>query len=474
MPTILHISDLHRDSADQYETEQLIAAISSDSNRWESEKIPRPDLVVVSGDLVRGVPSDLSDPGAELGARYQAAGEFLDRLAEEVLGADRSRVVIVPGNHDVYRGDAIRAMTPLNELPDDLEARAFEPQSGIRWNWRDRRAYQIVDQQRYDARLRYFRKFRQDFYSGLDPNPIAGDDVDLVCFEFQTLGLIVVGFASWHGNDGYCPVGEINPAAISSSQQLLSTSDAPLAIAVWHHSVKGGPRTNDYMDARAVHSMIDFGFSVGLHGHQHFASAAPFELLLPNSTKMAVIGSGSLSFREQDLPTGELRQYNIVNVDPESESLTVHFRSMSPNGVFMGSHRDDFGGNTYATLGLPPSPSRPNPPTENQLLDEAASAVAAGEFVTALSLVERLGNKRPRETRQIEIEAYAGLEMDEELLVLLASPQTVGEAVMAISTLLNTQQFGEAESRLCDAKRLIPQSIYEGLVERIAVGRMFS
>ena len=36
--------------------DDLLAAIASDATRWESEAIPRPDLIVVSGDVIQGGP----------------------------------------------------------------------------------------------------------------------------------------------------------------------------------------------------------------------------------------------------------------------------------------------------------------------------------------------------------------------------------------------------------------------------------
>ena len=176
---------------------------------------------------------------------------------------------------------------------------------------------------------------------------------DLLFFEYPKLGLLVAGFSSWHGNDCFCHVGEIAPTSLALSQRLVARSSMAVAVAVWHHSIAGGPRKHDYMDQRVVHRLIDFGFTVGLHGHQHYPGAAPFELRLPNLTTMAVVGAGSLAAGDNELPMGERRQFNVVVIDPDSRSITVHARSMSAAGVFTGSHRDDFGGNTFIKLSLP-------------------------------------------------------------------------------------------------------------------------
>ena len=143
-------------------------------------------------------------------------------------------------------------------------------------------------------------------------------------FDYPSLGLVVVGFASWHGNDCFCRVGEINSESLALSRELIEKSRSPLAIAVWHHNVEGGPRAQDYMDQHVLHRMMDFGFSIGLHGHQHYPGATPFELRSLGGTTMAVIGAGSLSVGNSELPMGERRQFNIVVIDPARETITVH------------------------------------------------------------------------------------------------------------------------------------------------------
>ena len=64
------------------------------------------------------------------------------------------------------------------------------------------------------------------------------------------------------------------------------------------------------MDEALIHKMIDFGFTVGLHGHVHSPFAAPIEIRLPNATSLVVAGAGSLA-------VGDSRnfQWNNVNLD---------------------------------------------------------------------------------------------------------------------------------------------------------------
>ena len=451
-------------------------AITNDAMRWKQEGIPCPDLIVVSGDLIQGTKADTADPDPEIEAQYEEAGNFLCRLAARFVNSDMSRVVIVPGNHDVHWGRARRAMKLLTPCPDGIARKAFGATSNVRWNWRDQQAYEIADSGMYISRFDHFRKFQTAFYAGLSPNPLQQGDSGLVFFDYESLGLVIVGFASWHGNDCFCPVGDIDPASLVLTQKLLAESMASVAIGVWHHGVVGGPTANDYMDQRVIHRLIDLGFTVGLHGHHHYAAAAPFEMSLPNRTSMVVVGAGSLAVGDGELPMGEHRQFNVVVVDPDSSSVTVHVREMSPAGVFTGSYRNDFGGKTFIELHLHHSAARPEKDNDMdndiRYLDEAMTAIGTGQYEEALSILPKIGPSYSYRKRQVETMALEGLGRTEELIRLLDPPQAVDEVVRGISLLLDANRLDEAKARLEKASALVDPATYEQLAAFIATRRI--
>ena len=461
--TVLHISDLHRTSGPHLSNDELLPAIVSDAARWDAEGIPKPDLIVVSGDLVQGARLDAPDADAEVDAQYREVGDFLKLLGEEFLDADRSRIVLVPGNHDVHWRRSFDAMKPLDPCPDGIATKAILPTSGLRWNWNDRRPYEISDQDLYESRLEHFRRFRKEFYKGIEADPFSCGDEDLVSFEYPELDLSVVGFSSWHGNDCFCHVGEIAPTSLALSQRFVARSSMSVSVAVWHHSITGGPRSHDYMDQRVVHRLIDFGFTVGLHGHQHYSGAAPFELRLPNLTSMAVVGAGSLAVGDNQLPMGERRQFNVVVIDPDSESLTVHVRGMSAAGIFTGSHRDDFGGNTFIELTLPDARKIPKHSGIRRRLDDAMTAVAQERFGDALEFTANIPPARWPERRRIQIEALRGLGRQEELVESLDPPQNVDEVIELISLLLDAGRFDDARNVLQDSRSSLTPSVLSDL-----------
>ena len=472
MPTLLHISDLHRTADPRLSNDELLSAIFSDSARWEAEGIPWPDVIVVSGDVIQGVKADAHEPDASIAAQYAEAIDFLHKLSSKFLSSDRSRVIIVPGNHDVNWSRARRAMDPVKPCPTGISQTAFEADSGVRWNWQDQQAYEITDNNMYQSRLHHFKQFQSEFYADLNSTPLFYNEHDIVFFEDLSLGLVVVGFSSWYGNDCFCHVGDIEPAALSLSQQLLEGSSAPLAVAVWHHSIAGGPKANDYMDSHIIHRLIDFGFSVGLHGHQHFPDAAPFNLRLPNSTSMIVIAGGSLAVGDGQLPMGEQRQFNVVEIDPASHSITVHVRAMSKTGVFAGSYRNDFGGNTFIKLDLPYSPSRPTDATPTQQIDDAMTAVAEGHYEKALELISSPSFSTSATARLVKIEALNGLGRVDELIKALDQPRNTEECVRLVSLLIENGRTDEASEKLETFSGFVDQPTLRSLNEIIAIKEM--
>jgi len=473
VPTLLHVSDIHRTTGPRLRNETLLAAMASDSRRWESDGIPPPDVIVVSGDLIHGADPHTENADSEICAQYNEASEFLAALTDEFADSDRSRVIVVPGNHDVHWGRARGAMQSMPNCPGQIARNALEPDSGFRWDWDSQQALQIIDDELYDSRFEHFRLFRTEFYAGLTTCPLIQDDNDLIFAEYPSLGLVVVGFASWYGNDCFCHIGDIDPSALARSQKLLADSRLPVAVAVWHHSVVGGPRDQDYMDQRIVHRLIDFGFNVGLHGHQHHAGATPHELRFPDLSSMVVVGAGSLAVGDNQLPAGECRQFNLIVIDAESETITVHVRGMTSGGVFTSLNRPDFSGNTSLSLKLPTSPLRSEGPVENRLLDDAITAVRRQQFDKAWEFLEPVRESlQSYPGRQVLIETLDGLRYYDELLEVLGEPQNADEVAKAISVLLSMRDFSRASAYLDVTRPLLDDATFRQISERIAVERM--
>ena len=397
MFTFLHISDLHRSPTDPISNAELLSCITADSDKHCSEQPAgsRPDAVIVSGDLIQGVGLGVGDARKVIEEQYQVAMDFLEALAQRFLDGDRSRVVIVPGNHDVDWNQAHGAMVRATdeELPRPLGALAFSSREGFRWSWKERQAYRIADSAAYEERLLAFRTFYNQFYAGTERRlaQIPYDYFDL--FEFHEGRIAVAGFNSCFGNDCFCFGGHIPEDAIAKAHLTLRerAQSAELRIAVWHHNIEGPPTHDDYMDTDAVNRMIGVGFRLGLHGHQHRAQLGHRYVLLPEEERMAVVSAGSLCAGTTDRPTGVNRQYNIIQLDDDLAGARIHIREMTVATVFGPAMRAELGGKGYADLSW-----------NSEAFRRQAATARVSNNMTRVSIAERAWKEgRPAEAKEI-------------------------------------------------------------------------
>lgn len=117
MFSILHISDLHRFPAEPVDNDALIAALLADRDRYLAETpiVPSPDAIIVSGDLIQGASIDCPDWQKSIEEQYSVARTFFDRLINRFLNGDRSKLIIVPGNHDICWNTSFTSMELVPE-----------------------------------------------------------------------------------------------------------------------------------------------------------------------------------------------------------------------------------------------------------------------------------------------------------------------------------------------------------------------
>jgi len=99
--TWLHLSDLHARLRDDWDSRQITEALVRDLKTLRKEHGLRPDLVCFTGDAAFGAAS-----GEKMVDQYQKVRAFLDSVRRafepEIPVRD---VYLVPGNHDVDRGE---------------------------------------------------------------------------------------------------------------------------------------------------------------------------------------------------------------------------------------------------------------------------------------------------------------------------------------------------------------------------------
>lgn len=443
MYSILHITDLHRAKSEPLSNSELLSALISDRECYEREVPPikSPDAIVVSGDVIQGVTLNLPNFEQALAAQYDVAHDFLVSLADHFLNGDRTKVIIVPGNHDIDWNIAYGAMELVSDdaIPSNLPVALFEQDSSYRWDWKSRHLYKIKDQQLYNQRFAAFWKFFERFYLGhtglLRVAPWS--NANLYSLDDGHIG--VAAFNSCAGNDCFAFHGEISREAVAQAHlDLKELGPWKLRIAVWHHDIEGPPQRADYMDIEIVRGMIGRGFRLGLYGHQHRVQITPQHAHLLNQETMVVASAGSLCAGHRELPTGALRGYSIIEIRDDYSGARVHVREMRIANLFSRAVLRDFEGRSYidldwtTPLDAAGRPENPSDAVRIATIRKAEDALHGQNDPTeALRLLSTIDVANDAFARRLVIEAAA--RGDPLILIkVMGEPQTIEELVQLV------------------------------------------
>jgi hypothetical protein len=455
--TILHISDLHRSPLDPIGNEALLSSLVADLARSRSEipQIGHPDCIVVSGDVIQG--AALSDPNyiAVVEEQYEVALQLLNSLAERFVDGDHARVVVVPGNHDVNWNVALSAMEtiPDDKIPKDLRPSVdFAPSSRLRWDWKSRKLYQIVDTPKYESRLAHYRNFVASFYDKTDVVYPINPDSDYCLFELNKGRIGVAAFSSCMGNDCFAYHGAISQSSLAQAYIDLHdrTPQYDLLMAVWHHSIEGPPGASDYMDIATVYNLIGYGFRLGLHGHQHRAQTSNRFIHLPKQEPMAVVSAGSLCAGPRELPTGVNRQYNVIEIADDCSSVRVHVREMTVGTIFAPARRAEFGGQSYIDMeiGRADSAGKTERARDDSKIIEAEQAIQDGEPKQALNLLRDVHSAKGTYAHALMVKAAIAAGDWETTVQLISPPSNIDDLVTLVRSYVELNSFDEADQAL--------------------------
>lgn len=440
--TVLHISDLHRDPDSPIRNDVLLDSLENDRRHYSAEETPAvrsPDLIIVSGDIIHGIRPDAPDPEKMLRGQYGEALDFLAGLTDRFLAGDRSRVIVVPGNHDISAYHFEKSLRRVEILPDrkkDLVRQLFSPGSPLRWSWRGFNLYEIADQDLYEQRLAAFSEFYADFYSGkrtyeLEPSR------QLDIFDYPEFDLTVAGFSSCHNTDLFNRQGAIHPACFADAGAKLRSSQYQdrLRIAVWHHNAEGLPSHSDYLDPDLVQNLIDRGFSLGFHGHQHRPKFLDIRFQYGTERRIAIISAGTLcggaSYRFG-------RAYNVVELDTEKRTGRVYVREMQNDNLSLPIWgRRALMPNTNAYYDFPYDP--PPEPTAHPNVNTSALIQAQGfydheEYRKAADVLARVATSDEL-ARPLLLDCLVRLRDFQALVAFFDPPTSEAEAIHVMDAL---------------------------------------
>lgn len=324
MLSILQISDLHRSPADLVTNRELVATVLNEHDQAVRAGMQPVRAIVVNGDVIQGCRLVTLNFEQELSAQYDVALDLLTCLTRDLLEGDVSRLIVVPGNHDVCWNTARSAMVEASDNEyDDAFNLLQRPGTHFRWDWTTRKLFKIADTARYGARLDAYRAFFARLYGDALPEAINGE-----AWLFPIDNILFVGFESCSGTDCFNHAAAISTDTIAQVATALRSLRTRLRVAVWHHNIDGPPPTSDYLDQSCIRKLIYYGFRIGLHGHQHYADTAPVYIHMDRDQIMAVISAGSLCAGRQELPPGRNRGFNFLVIDEDQHRASVRSLAM--------------------------------------------------------------------------------------------------------------------------------------------------
>ncbi len=466
--SILHISDLHRSKGTEISNIALLSSLLKDRERYtgsENPKIQAPNIIVASGDIIRGSTKQTGSD-EEIKQQYSEAIDFLNELTMNFLGGDKSKIVIIPGNHDIdwkyskasmEKIDNARIVDEKDNLKSEILKEALNQNSLTRWSWRDRSFYSITNPNAYNQRLEAFANFYSAFYEGkrtygVDPT----NQYDI--FDFPEFSLTIVGYNSCFSNDHLRLAGDINPECIAKVNLRLREfhKRGRLILATWHHNTKGLPYDSNYMDSSRLKNFIDTGISIGFHGHQHKTELIHEFSNVVEQRKIIVFSAGTLCGGPNELPVGNNRQYNLIEIESINEKanlqVTLHIREKTESSPFDNpiwtAGRIDSKNVSHYSLEIEKPPVADVP----FLLVEIEKLIRGNNYPEAKRMLLNLDTNDDF-VRKYLVECVFQTEDFELAMKVFVEPQTSEEMIAVLNASINVGDRGRMKDFLEKAKK---------------------
>lgn len=433
----MQFSDMHISSIFP-SNRAFVSSILTDIERQKVEQpaISKPNMLIICGDVIQGVDRNLSIKEASqlLRKQYQKAEDVLNQLCQKLFEGDKDRIVIVPGNHDVSWTHSQTSMEKIKKsknLPN-LNKLMKTAESNYRWNWDDLSYYKISDFNIYHRRFELFSEFYSTFYEGTRKyslNPEEQYDI----FEYSDENVVAAGFNSCFRNDHLNSIGTINPECIAKCYEKISQKEFGdwVKIAVWHHDIQGYPWRSDFMDSRTLQFLIDKGFHIGLHGHNHGTDILEVRFSADNNMKMNVFGCGSLGGPRNTIPLGESRQYGLLELNMVYMAVRFHLRKALDQPpdlpIWMAGSIKQNEDKSYIDGKLSIRIGRKALMTDvMKKLAEIQGLISENEHARALEKLIVMDSSNPF-VRRLTIECYWQLDKNRELIAAIGKPTSLIE-----------------------------------------------
>ena len=245
-------------------------------------------------------------------SEYESAAQFIEALCSH-LKIDRHRIVLVPGNHDVNFKLSRMAFLKVSS------EKTYELREGS------------PDEEIYPLRFVHFKRFFEAIYGGrrqysLDPEHMYS------IYEFQHLGLLIVGLNSCDEIDHAGREGKIREQAIENARKEIERIEErlrvpyKLVVAVWHHNPHHIAGAADFLtNGDKVAEILGPKCQIALYGHIHQPHYMP-KLAGPlQEYNVRCIGGGAIGVEEKHRGGDDRKarwplSFNVIELDLHSLS----------------------------------------------------------------------------------------------------------------------------------------------------------
>jgi len=461
MYTILQISDLHRTGSDAMTNEDIVSALICDFDRSinESPPVSKPDVVIVSGDIIKGAKLNEENTDDLLNEQYAEAADLLNRISTEFTNHDNSKIIIVPGNHDVDWNTSFDSMKKVEKAPFQFEKILKNAGTKYRWSWKDRDLFKINDENKYKQRFHHYKKFIKQFYFEVPTSPLIDTARNWNIFLNDNQKIAICSFNSCIECDCFNGIGNISSSDISNCHLTLRDYHTiKLKIAVWHHNTIGNPRESDYLDTESLSLLVDKGFRLGCHGHQHKPDTIPYTINLGDDYSMSIISAGSLCAGISALPHAQNRTYNVIQIHDDYNKATIHVREMLNSGSYSKGRINRTGGKSFIDVNWTNPPEQQIVDTSRsggrnvQIIGKAEQFYSVKDFSNARKII--LTNaifREPGHGKKLAVQILNEGEFWEDLSNFISNPETEEELILLANSLIKQKKISECESQITSA-----------------------
>jgi predicted MPP superfamily phosphohydrolase len=293
--TLLHISDFHYSKAREYDQSVVVGALIKDISAL-CERSHRPDFIVMSGDLVKAADDDRV---------YDYAFDHLIQPVSKAAGCAESRILLVPGNHDVHR-------RPIETKLEEHEA--FLTPLSNRDALNDAYLSGAVSDYAAKQSAAYF-ELKQYLYA--EP-PLYSDPLVTVR-HFPSLNVTALEFnTAWASHAGVKNIRDERKLLLPEACIVNALAKVPagsIVVSVCHHPTNW---LTEFSETDAL-QVLDGQTNFMLFGHMHE----------PRPASIGTFKGSCLWNQAGALYSGRQRYlgYSMLRYDPPSQNLAVHFRS---------------------------------------------------------------------------------------------------------------------------------------------------